>query len=184
VAIYLCHRGHYQLAISLISFLTLTDCPASARWLSQEDRDLTIARVKSERVGATEVLDWIDTPKVPRGIFSPVTIATAFIFLLNNTAVQGIAFFAPTIVKTIYLTTSTVTQQLYTVSPYVVGASVATLLPFLNWRFDRRIHFIISAPLMMAGYIMFLTSTTGSVRHGATFPIAMSAFPFGALCNA
>jgi hypothetical protein len=31
---------------------------------------------------------------------------------------------------------------------------------------------------------MFLASTTGSVRYGATFLIAMGAFSFGALCNA
>ena len=178
-------EGIITCALSLISFLTLTDRPASARWLSQEEKDLAIARVKSERVGVTEVLDRIDTPKVLRGIFSPVILATAFIFLLDNITVQGLAFFAPTIVKTIYPTTSTVTQQLYTVPPYVVGAFVTVLLPFLSWRLDRRIHFfILSAPLMMAGYIMFLASTTGSVRYGATFLIAMGAFPFGALCNA
>jgi sugar phosphate permease len=178
-------EGIITCALSLISFLTLTDRPASARWLSQEEKDLAIARVKSERVGVTEVLDRIDTPKVLRGIFSPVILATAFIFLLDNITVQGLAFFAPTIVKTIYPTTSTVTQQLYTVPPYVVGAFVTVLLPFLSWRFDRRIHFfILSAPLMMAGYIMFLASTTSSVRYGATFLIAMGAFPFGALCNA
>jgi hypothetical protein len=36
----------------------------------------------------------------------------------------------------------------------------------------------------MAGYIMFLASTTDSIRYGAIFPIAMSASSFGALCNA
>ncbi len=178
-------EGVITCALSLISFFTLTDRPASACWLTQEEKDLAIARVKSERVGATEVLDQIDTPKILRGIFSPVTIATAFIFLLNNITVQGLAFFAPTIVKTIYPAASTVTQQLYTVPPYAVGAFITVLLPFLSWRFDRRTHFfIISAPLMMAGYIMFLASTTGSVRYGATFLIAMGAFSFGALCNA
>jgi hypothetical protein len=41
--------------LSLIAFFTLTDRPATARWMSQDERDLAIARVKSERVGATEV---------------------------------------------------------------------------------------------------------------------------------
>ncbi len=178
-------EGIITCGLSLIAFITLTDRPATAKWLSQEEKDLAIARVKSERVAATEVLDKLDMPKTLRGIFSPVTMSTAFIFLLDNITVQGVAFFAPTIVKTIYPKSSVVSQQLHTVPPYVVGAFFTVLIPFLSWKFDRRtIFFIISAPLMMCGYVMFLASTNPQVRYGATFLIASGAFAFGALCNA
>jgi hypothetical protein len=40
-----------------------------------------------------------------------------------------------------------------------------------------------SAPLVMAGYIMFLASEHPHVRYGATFLIASGAYSFGALCN-
>jgi Na+/melibiose symporter-like transporter len=67
----------------------------------------------------------------------------------------------------------------------VVGAFFTVLLPFLSWRFDRRnIFFIISAPLVMIGYIMFLATDDPQTRYGATFIIASGAFSFGALCNA
>ncbi|KAG2001593.1 hypothetical protein GB937_010035 [Aspergillus fischeri] len=178
-------EGIITIGLALISFFTLTDRPATARWLTQEEKDLAIARVKSERVGTTEVLDKIDKAKTLRGIFSPVTLATSFIFLLNNITVQGLAFFAPTIVRTIYPHSTVVSQQLHTVPPYVVGAFFTVLFPFLSWRFDRRmIFFVIGPPLMMAGYIMFLASTDAMVRYGATFLIASGAFAFGALCNA
>ncbi|KAF4249795.1 hypothetical protein LV164_008443 [Aspergillus fumigatus] len=178
-------EGIITIGLALISFFTLTDRPATARWLTQEEKDLAIARVKSERVGTTEVLDKIDKAKTLRGIFNPVTLATSFIFLLNNITVQGLAFFAPTIVRTIYPHNSVVSQQLHTVPPYVVGAFFTVLFPFLSWRFDRRmVFFVIGPPLMMAGYIMFLASTDAMVRYGATFLIASGAFAFGALCNA
>ncbi|KAK5048561.1 hypothetical protein LTR84_005652 [Exophiala bonariae] len=178
-------EGIITCGIALISFFTVTDRPETARWLSQEEKDLAIARVKSERVGTTEVLDRLDKPKIMRGIFSPVTLATSFIFLLDNITVQGLAFFAPTIVRTIYPKATVISQQLHTVPPYIVGAFFVLLLPGLSWRFDRRnIFFIVSAPMMMIGYIMFLASTKTSVRYGATFVIAAGAFPFGALCNA
>jgi len=178
-------EGIITVAISLIAFVTLTDRPATARWLTQEEKDLAIARVKSERVGATEVLDKLDTIKILRGIFSPVTLGTSFIFLLNNITVQGLAFFLPTIVRTIYPHDTVVSQQLHTVPPYVVGAFFTLLFPFVSWRLDRRmILFIISAPLIMCGYIMFLASENPQVRYGATFIIASGAFSFGALCNA
>lgn len=178
-------EGIITCCLSLIAFFTLTDRPATAKWLTQEEKDLAIARVKSERVGTTEVLDKIDRPKVLRGIFSPVTLATATIFLLNNITVQGLAFFAPTIVKTIYPHNTVISQQLHTVPPYIVGAFFTVLFPFLSWRFDRRtIFFIMSIPLCMIGYIMFLATTNPQARYGATFLIAMGAFSFGALCNA
>ncbi|KAH8661690.1 major facilitator superfamily domain-containing protein [Tricladium varicosporioides] len=178
-------EGIITCGLSVISFFTLTDRPATAKWLTQEEKDLAIARVKSERVGTTEVLDKIDRPKILRGIFSPVTLCTALIFLLNNITVQGLAFFAPTIVKTIYPKNSVISQQLHTVPPYVVGAFFTVLFPFLSWRFDKRnIFFIVSAPLMMIGYIMFLASKDLMTRYGATFLIASGAFAFGALCNA
>jgi hypothetical protein len=163
----------------------MTDRPATARWLSEEEKDLAIARVKAERVGATEVLDGMRKTKLWRGIVNPVTFSTAAIFLLNNVTVQGLAFFAPTIVQTIYPTKTTVMQQLYTVPPYVVGAFFTVLLPLLSWFVDRRqIFMIVSCPLTMIGYIMFLASKAAHVRYGASFLIAAGAFSFGAITNA
>ncbi|CZT43210.1 related to nicotinamide mononucleotide permease [Rhynchosporium secalis] len=178
-------EGIITCGLALISFLTLTDRPATARWLTQEEKDLAAARVKSERVGTTEVLDKMDKAKMLRGIFSPVTLATSFIFLLDNITVQGLAFFTPTIVKTIYPRETLVSLQLHTVPPYIVGAFFTVLFPFLSWKFDKRsIFFILSAPLMMIGYIIFLSTTDGRARYGATFIIASGAYSFGALCNA
>jgi sugar phosphate permease len=115
-------EGIITVAISLISFFTLTDRPETAKWLTQEERDLAIARVKSERVGQTEVLDKLDKKKLIRGLLSPVTVATSTIFLLDNITVQGLAFFLPTIVRTIYPRNTVVFQQVRTVPPYIVGA--------------------------------------------------------------
>jgi len=178
-------EGIITIGLALIGFLTLTDRPETARWLSDEEKRLAIARVKSERVGTTVVLDKIDSRKLMRGIFCPLTLSTALIFLLNNITVQGLAFFAPTIVRTIYANASTVQQQLYTVPPYVVGAFFTVAFPLLSWRFDRRqIVIVLSAPMVMVGYCMFLGSQDQSVRYGATFLIASSAFVLGPLSNA
>ncbi len=136
-------------------------------------------------MGTTEVLDKIDKTKLLRGIINPITLSTAFIFLLNNVTVQGLAFFAPTIVKTIYPKETPVMQQLYTVPPYVVGGFFVLLLSFISWRVDRRQIFIaLACPLVMVGYIMFLATNVAQVRYGATFLIASSAFALGSLSNA
>ena len=70
--------------LAVIAFFTLTDRPSSARWLSEEEKALAVARVKVERVGTTEVLDTMDRKKFVRGLFSPVTLGTALIFGLTT----------------------------------------------------------------------------------------------------
>ena len=113
-----------------------------------------------------------------------MTLATALVFLLNNVTVQGLAFFLPSIVRTIYPLETTIKQQLFTVPPYVVGAFFTVLLPGISYKIDRRqIFVIISAPLVMVGYIIFLATENAKARYGATFLIASSAFCMAPITN-
>ena len=163
----------------------MTDRPETARWLSAEEKQLAIARVKSERVGVSEHLDKVNGKKTWLGMVSPVTISTGLIFLFTNITVQGLAFFLPTIVRTIYPGTTTVQQQLRTVPPYIVGTFSTIFVAWGAWMLDRRNLFIIgSAPFVMTGYIMFLASTNPQVRYAATFLITLAAFNNGTLTNA
>jgi MFS family permease len=178
-------EGIITIGLSVISFFTITDRPETAIWLTPEEKDLAISRVKAERVGTTEVLDRLDIPKFKQGIFNPVTLTTSFIFLLNNITVQGLALFLPTIVATIYPKSRVTHLQLMTVPPYVVGAFFTVLLPYLSWQVNKKLpFFILSTPLTIIGYIIFLSTTSSQARYGATFLIASSAFSFGPLTNA
>lgn len=145
---------------------------------------MAINRIKAERLGTTEVLDKMDTAKIFAGIRSPLTLSTSMIFLLDNITVQGLAFFLPTIVRTIYPERSTISQQLFTVPPYVVGAFFTVLIPAFSYKMDRRqIFIILCAPLVMVGYAIFLGTTNGQARYGATFLVASSAFALAPLTN-
>ncbi|KAL2259525.1 hypothetical protein VTK26DRAFT_6782 [Humicola hyalothermophila] len=177
-------EGIITIGLSVISFFTMTDRPETARWLTEEERNLAIARIKSERVATTEVLDKMDKKKLLTGILNPITLSTSFIFLLNNITVQGVSFFAPTIVGTIYPDKSTVMKQLYTVPPYVVGGFFTLFLPLLSWRFDRRqIVIIATTPLVIAGYSIFLGTTNSTARYAALFLLSSSLFAVGPLTN-
>lgn len=178
-------EGICTMVVSFLAFFTLTDSPESARWMTEEERTLCVARVKSERVGQTEVLDRIDKKKLIAGMSNPVTLEIAVIFFFNNITVQGLAFFLPTIVSTIYPAYSTVQKQLYSVPPYVVGAFFTVAFPSLSWYLDRRQLLIAaSAPLVMTGYVMFLASEMAKVRYAATFLIASSCMTLGPMSNA
>lgn len=177
-------EGIITVGLSLISFLTLTDHPATAKWLTQEEKDLAIARVKSERIGQTEIIDKMDAKKLKAGIFNPVVFFTGFAFLLNNITVQGLAFFAPTVVATIHPTKSIIQKQLLTVPPYIVGAFFTVLMPLISRLLDRRqIVIIACCPLVMVGYIMFLATEDAKIRYGAAFLVSTSIFAGGPLTN-
>jgi Na+/melibiose symporter-like transporter len=113
-----------------------------------------------------------------------VTLTSAFVFLLNNITVQGLAFFLPTIVRTIYPDASTISQQLYTVPPYVVGAFFTLLIPGISYKLDKRqIFVILSGPGVAIGYAMFLGTTNSQARYGATFLITSFAFFMAPILN-
>ncbi|KAL0566902.1 hypothetical protein V5O48_015096 [Marasmius crinis-equi] len=178
-------EGTITCGLAVISFVTLTDRPETARWLTEEEKVLAVARVKSERVGQTKVLDRLNRTKVLRGILNPVTLTGAVIMFLNNLTVNGLTSFLPTIIQTIYPNKTVVEQQLQTVPPYIVGILSTLLIPFLSSQFDRRLPlFIVCCPLIVIGYIMFLVSKDPHVRYGATFLVASGAFPVGPLCGA
>lgn len=178
-------EGIITMILGSIAFFTLTDRPETARWLSTEEKELAISRVKSERVGATEVLDKFSSKKAMRGVWNPVTLASSFVFLLGNVTVQGLAFFLPTIVRTIYPQSSVVSIQLHTVPPYIVGGFFIVLVAYCSRRVDRRNVFLLgSAVPIMVGYIIFLATTDSKALYAATFFIASGAFNSGVLCNA
>lgn len=60
-------------------------------------------------------------------------------------------------------------------------------MSFASWKLNKRVpFFILTAPLMIIGYIIFLATGVADkkARYGATFLIATGAFPFGSLTNA
>ncbi|KAF1979576.1 MFS general substrate transporter [Bimuria novae-zelandiae CBS 107.79] len=178
-------EGVVTIGISLIAFFTLTDRPQTARWLTEEEKDILLTRVKAERLATTTVLDKLDAPKLLRGISNPITLTTATIFMLNNITVLGISFFLPTIVKAIYPDKTTIQQQLLTVPPYVVGGFFVLLLPSLSWYLDHRQLIIASTgPTALIGYAIFLGTLNPSVRYGAIFLTASTAFTLGPMANA
>ncbi|KAM0749138.1 MFS general substrate transporter [Meredithblackwellia eburnea MCA 4105] len=178
-------EGIITMGLGFAAFFLMADKPENASWLTEEEKALAAARIKSENVGSTVVVDQMSGKAVRDGIFSPTTIVVGLIFMVDNITVQGMGFFLPTVIKTIYPKKTTIQLQLQTVPPYIVGAFFTLLVPFLAWKTKRRaLYMVISAPLVMIGYIMFLTVHKPLVKYGATFLIAAGAFSFGALCNA
>lgn len=178
-------EGIITIGLGVITLALLTDNPSTARWLSEEEKTLALDRVKSERVAQDKVLDKMNVSKLKAGLLNPITLSTAFIFLLSNIVVLGISFFLPTIIRTIYPEQTRVHQQLLTVPPYIVASFFLLLVSWLATHYDtRQIFLFLSGPAVIVGYAMLLGSTDPSVRYAAIFLTASSAFFSGSLTNA
>ncbi|KAJ4312530.1 hypothetical protein N0V84_009896 [Fusarium piperis] len=177
-------EGMITMVLGLIALVILTDSPTTARWLTAEEKELAEARLRSERLGQSQVLDRMDKKKLLRGIVNPVTMATSVAFFFNNITVQGLSVFAPTIVRTIYSDRTVVQQQLYTAPPYLVGAFFTLLVPYFSWKLDRRQIFLALCSIpAVVGYVMFLASKDLMVRYAAFFLVAALIFPYAPLSN-
>ncbi|KAI5453557.1 hypothetical protein NCC49_005383 [Naganishia albida] len=178
-------EGIITTVIGIAAYILLTDRPATARWLSPEEKLLAEVRVRSENVGATVAIEGFSWKRVRQGLRAPSTILLAFIFGFNNVTVQGVAFFTPTIIRGIYPGRTTVQQQLLTVPAYIVGACFVLAVPYAAMKLRRRGIFLVAAtPLVAAGYIIFLATTKPQPRYAGVFLINCGAFVFGPLVTA
>lgn len=107
------------------------------------------------------------------------------VLLLINITVQGLAFFCPTIIRSIFPDAPVVRQQLLTVPPYIFGSIVVLGICYASWRFDRRNIFMqVGTAIVIPAYIIFLATTNTTARYIATFLVAAGSFSFGALTQA
>ncbi|GAA5934980.1 uncharacterized protein JCM15063_003119 [Sporobolomyces koalae] len=178
-------EGLITMGIAVGSYFVLSDDPQKAKWLNEEEKALAAARVKMDNVGMPKVIDSLSTKAMLDGIRNPTTLIASLIFLLDNITVQGLGFFLPTVIRTLFPGKTTIALQLRTVPPYVVGMFFTLAVPFVSWKSNRRLVFMIgSAVPMMVGYVMFVASTNVHVKYAASFIIAMGAFSFGPFCTA
>jgi sugar phosphate permease len=178
-------EGIATIAVGVLGFFTLTDSPTSARWLTAAQKELAEERLRSERVGQSQVLDKMDKVKLRRGIINPVTLSTSAAWFFASITAQGFSIFAPTIVRSIFKEKTVVQQQLLTAPPYFFGAICTLLVGVLSWKLDKRqIIIILSTPTAIVGYIMFLATSNFMVRYAATYIVASLIFISGAIPNA
>jgi MFS family permease len=95
-------EGIVTVVVGLLALAFLTDRPETARFLTPEEREVAINRLKDERTGNTVVLDKISKKKMLKGAINPVTATTSICFMFCTLSIQGLALFAPTIVRSIY----------------------------------------------------------------------------------
>ncbi|PWY98225.1 MFS general substrate transporter [Testicularia cyperi] len=180
-------EGIITIGIAVIGYFLMTDSIRTARFLTEEEKEIAENRLKAEMVGQPHLVDKAKRNMLFKGILSPTSLACALMFLFDNIVVQGIAVFLPTIVRGLYPAPryTVIRQQLLTVPPNVAGAFAVLIIAYSASKFRvRSVLVFISALFMLTGYAMFLGSTNLNVRYAAAFVTCMGAFAQGALLPA
>lgn len=179
-------EGVITIGLGVLGFFCIADGPETARWLTPREREVVTRRLLAERVGATAtLLDDMDGAKVRRALTNPVALGTGALFFFNATTVEGLSFFLPTVVATIYPEASVVRQQLYTVPPYAVGVLLTLGLSGVSWWADRRNVILTAAALpVLAAYIIFISTLDPNARYAAAFLVASTSFVAGSMTTA
>lgn len=133
--------------IGFVVLKMLTDRPASADWLSSEERELLEARLSEER----RVVSGGRHPSLARALTDRRVVALSAIYLAITSASYGIAFFLPQIVKSLG-GLSNLQTGFMTAIPYAVGTVGMFFWGYSSDRHnERRWHFILGCVLTAAG---------------------------------
>ncbi|NML31213.1 MFS transporter [Paraburkholderia antibiotica] len=153
----------------LLSFAVLfylTDKPADATWLADDERNWLIARQKQEREHREAVRHF----SVKEALINPRVLAIALIYFGANATNYGLSFFLPQIVKSFGLTN--LQTGFVTSLPYVVGlASMILWGRHSDRRLERRWHVAI-ALFVAAGGIAAAAGLDNPVQKMIALSIA------------
>jgi MFS transporter, ACS family, tartrate transporter len=153
----------------LLSFgvlLYLTDKPADAHWLADEERDWLIARQQQERAHRESVHAF----SVKEALFNPRVLAIALIYFGANATNYGLSFFLPQIVKSFGLTN--LQTGFVTSLPYIVGViSMVLWGRHSDRKLERKWHVAI-ALLVAAGGIAAAARLDNPVQKMIALSIA------------
>ncbi|GAA5868588.1 hypothetical protein JCM8547_003196 [Rhodosporidiobolus lusitaniae] len=174
-------EGAITIGLGLVVAVFSTGGPHDAWWLTAEQRELAINRLKrpTSSISTSKVSG---TQQLLRYLATPTPWICAFGYLACNVTVQGVSLFSPTILRALYPGMKTVQIQLRSVPPYAVAFVWTIFLTFISSKINRRgIVMLCSFPFALAGYAIFVATdeTAPNARYGGVFLNILGAFPGG-----
>jgi MFS transporter, ACS family, tartrate transporter len=132
--------------LGLFIFRMMTDKPARADWLAEDEKNWLQARIEGEN----REVESAGRLTLMRALGDPRVVALSMIYLMSVTANYGIVFFMPQIIKGIGL--SNMMTGLVSSVPYIIGT-----IGLIAWGWssdrnkERRWHLIVASTLGAVG---------------------------------
>ncbi|KAF2260285.1 MFS transporter-like protein [Lojkania enalia] len=171
-------EGAVTVVFGIICFFFMPDTPAAARFLTDEEKEWALERMRLDASGSTTVdvdqekFDWYWFWMALR---APQTYFCAFIWFFLLIPLYSFSLFLPSIIAGMKYTSTT--AQLFTVPPNMTGFVVVILTAYYSDRVKNRGLFIVGGTILgICGYVMLLASERNAVKYAGTFLIATGVF--------
>lgn len=173
-------EGVITTVVGIISIFILPTWPEKTRMFNEEERAIAIARVRNENSNnMTEENDTQPFWQSFKQAFSIHSTLCIIGYSCINVSVAGLSTFMPTVIRTLGRY-STIGVQLRTVPPFVVAAAWSVLITYTSWKVQKRgIFIMISVPLAILGYTLFLATSNPNARYAGCFLAFTGVVPLG-----
>ncbi|KAK5087637.1 hypothetical protein LTR70_002954 [Exophiala xenobiotica] len=172
-------EGAVTVIYGIICLFFMPHNPGHAKFLSDEEKKITMAHLKRDFHGATaeedvdrETFDW---HWVRMAFASPNLWMTSLVWFFVLIPLYSFSLFLPTIISALGYTT--LHTQLLTVPPNFCSFVCVLLTTWYSDKLKVRGPVILAGSLVaIVGYIMLLASHAPGVRYGGTFFVAVGVF--------
>ncbi|KAL3963067.1 hypothetical protein ACCO45_000071 [Purpureocillium lilacinum] len=187
-------EGIVTVLVAFCAFFLIYDFPDTAPFLTEEERDFVVRRLRYQgqtpvtvgediqgsaatpeqiQVGEADEFQW----KYVRQAFADWQIwVNIFVYWGIVCPLYGISLFLPTIIKNLGYKSST--AQLMTVPIYITAAILAVIVAYCSDRVGKRSPFMITLMCIMAvGFAMCISSSNPKVVYGGVFIAACAIYP-------
>jgi MFS family permease len=160
---------------AVFTYYMLPNTLGSASFLTNEERDLAIARQAGVEhgTGNSEAHETFSLAEVRRAFLYPSTWLTACAYFGLLSAIYSIGLFLPTIIVSLGYTAHE--AQLMTVPPYAIAACMTLAVAFVSDRLKfRGIVMLCTMPIAIIGYAVIanLDGDHPKVKYGMTIMMA------------
>lgn len=173
-------EGAITIVFGILTMFFLPHDPASAKFLSAEEKDGALARMRLDSHGAA-VADEVSQESfswhwVKRAMFNWNTWLLSLNFFAIITPIYSYSLFLPTIIKSLGYTA--VNANLLSVPPNMAAFFTVLITGYLSDKFKMRGPFmIVGVIISMAGYAMLISNNHHLIQYGGTFLVAAGIFP-------
>ncbi|OZJ03655.1 hypothetical protein BZG36_03918 [Bifiguratus adelaidae] len=163
-------EGIPSILMGIIVFFFLPDFPGSKnsrRYFTEEEGAWLVSRLKDDHTDASD--QKIHWKELTRGLIDYKIWLYTLIFFCQSCPVYSLAFFLPTIIQDMYISTSIAGNQGLTVPVYMFGLLMVILFSWSSDRFkDRLYHNFVSEIICIVGFIILLSVKSAGVLYFAT----------------
>ncbi|OAL06881.1 MFS general substrate transporter [Phaeosphaeriaceae sp. SRC1lsM3a] len=172
-------EGAMTVIFGIICFFFMPDTPAAAGFLTDEEKEWALLRMRIDAGGATsstaveeEKFSW---HMAKMALLAPQTYFCSFIWFFLLVPLYSFTLFLPSIIAGMgYKST---TAQLFTVPPNMAAFLTVLITAYYSDKLKNRGYFIIAGSILgICGYIMLLVAKTNAVRYAGTFLVAIGVF--------